>query len=154
MRVFIICFLLICSNWVFSQINLPKGFECIDMSRQGSYRDNYFTDKVYSFHNDIWGREFDNQIEFLNYFSDLYRNSFKIKKTRDGLYWGSGNIENEFKYVILIPDKLISIILSSKINGTQFSNYSTWLLQTVRNNLSSGKGLNFTDNEGNECINF
>jgi hypothetical protein len=124
------------------------------MSRQGSYRDNYFTDKVYSFHNDIWGREFDNQIEFLNYFSDLYRNSFKIKKTRDGLYWGSGNIENEFKYVILIPDKLISIILSSKINGTQFSNYSTWLLQTVRNNLSSGKGLNFTDNEGNECINF
>jgi len=145
---------LLSSNLAFSQINLPKGFRCVDMSQKSSYRDNYFTDGEYSFHNDAWGREFDNQKEFLNYFSDIYRNSFKIIKTRDGLYWGSGIIEKEYKYVILIPNKLVSIILSSKINGTQFSNYSTWLLQTVRNNLSSGKDLYFTDDKGKDCSGY
>jgi hypothetical protein len=124
------------------------------MTEKGGYRDNYFTDGEYSFHHDVWGREFDNQKDFLNYFSDLYKSSFKFKKTKDGLYWGTGIILNEFVYVILIPDELFSIVLRSKLNGVQFSNYSTWLLQTVRINISSEKSLNFTDYKGKECFNF
>lgn len=154
MKKIIICLLLLSSNLAFSQINLPKGFRCEDMSQKSSYRDNYFTDELYSFHFDIWGREFENQKDFLNYFIDLYKNSFRIKKTKDGLYWGSGISENEYKYLILIPDKLVSLVLSSKLNGSQFSNYSTWLLQSVRNNISSGKDLYFTDNKGKECSGY
>jgi hypothetical protein len=150
MKIIIIFLLLLSSNLAFSQINLPKGFRCVDMSQKYFSRDNYFTDELYSFHSEIW-REFENQTDFINSLVDSYKNSFKIKKTKDGLYWGSGILDNEYKYIILIPDKLVSIVLSSKLNGSQFSNYSTWLLQSVRNNLSSGKDLYFTDNKGRQC---
>ena len=152
MRIFIFCSLLFISNLVFSQISLPKKFKCIDMSGQTNNRDNYFTDGTYSFHHEVWGREFENEKDFLDYFIDKYKSSCPIKKTRDGLYWGTGVFEGKYKYIILIPNELATSILSSNINGTQFSNYSSWLLQQVRNNLSSGKDLYFTDYNGKECI--
>ena len=72
MKNIIFYFLIFNSNWVFSQISLPKGFKCVDMRNESHYRDNYFTDGVYSFHSEIWGRDFTNEKDFLNYFTEKY----------------------------------------------------------------------------------
>jgi hypothetical protein len=133
----------------FSQISLPKQFKCV-LSKE-SFRENYFTDGTYKFKTDAWGNGVENAKDLQPYLEELYNHKLAFKKTKDGLAWGTGFSNSKYYYIVVIPERLTTVTLSSISNGSQFSNYSTWLLQQVRNNFSSGKDFYLTDFKGKEC---
>ena len=151
-KFFLLSVLLLAINFSYSQISLPKGFRCVSMSRETNMRDSYFSDGVFRFHSEAWGRDFQDPSELVAFIKKNYGSGFNFKKTRDNLYWATGVFSNEYKYIIIIPSELTTIVLSSKANNSQFSNYSAWLLQQTRINISSGKDYYFTDYLGKECL--
>jgi len=134
-----------------AQISLSKGFRCVSMSQESNMRDSYFSDGIFRFHSEAWGREVDEPGQLKDFVQKMYGNNLIFKKTTDNLYWATGISNNEYKYVIIIPSKLTTVALSSKTSNTQFSNYSAWILQQVRINISSGKDFYFTNFRGQEC---
>ncbi len=133
----------------FSQISLPKGFRCIisDIHQ----RENYFSDGTYRFHSEAWGREVQEPSEMKELMENNYEHKIVFNKTKDNLYWGTGLYNGEYKYIVIIPDALTTVVLSSSRKGTQFSNYSAWLLQQIRNNHSGDKEYYLTNYKGKSC---
>lgn len=148
---FLLIFLL-SFNLCHSQISLPKGFRCVSMSVETNMRDSYFSDGTFRFHSEAWGREVEDPSDLVDLITANYENKLKFKRTRDNLYWATGIYKGAYKYIIIIPSALTSIALSSKVKNSQFSNYSAWLLQQVRINISSEKDYYFTDSNGKECL--
>ena len=135
----------------YSQISLPKGFKCVSLSAETNMRDNYFSDGTFRFHSEAWGREIQEPADLKDFIQKGYEGKLMFKKTQDNLYWATGIYKGEYKYVIIVPEDLSTIVLSSKTNGSKFSNYSAWLLQQVRINISSKKEYYFTDFKGKSC---
>jgi hypothetical protein len=133
----------------YSQIALPKQFNCV-LSNDG-WRWNYFTDGVYQFNADAWGNGVESPKELPGYLSDLYKRKLIFRKTKDGLWWGTGKYEGNYYYIVVIPQRLTTVTLKAMTNGVQFSNYSSWLLQQVRNNISSGSDFHLVNYQGKEC---
>ena len=135
----------------YSQISLAKGFKCADMSIETNMRDNYFSDGTFRFQSEAWGREVEAAGDILTLIRNNYENKIVFRKTKDGLYWGTGAFNGEFKYVIIIPNQVTTVMVSSPKKGIEFSNYSAWLLQQIRNNIRSSKDFYFTDYKGKSC---
>ena len=133
----------------FSQINLPKQFSCV--KSQESFRENYFTDGTYKFKTEAWGNGVESPKDLQPYLEELYNHKLTFRKTKDGLAWGTGLLNGKYYYIVAIPEQLTTVTLTSNSNGSQFSNYSSWLLQEVRNNISAGKDFYLTDYRGKEC---
>jgi hypothetical protein len=148
---FVLSALFVCISFdSFSQISLPRQFKC-QVSKE-SFRENFFTDGTYSFKTDAWGNgAAETPADLKPYLSDYYENQIPFKKTKDNLYWGTGIYRGKYYYIVVIPNSLATVTLSSTTNGTQFSNYSSWLLQQVRNNISSSKDFYLTNFMGKEC---
>ncbi len=147
----ILTFLFFCSFATnsFAQISLPKSFRCIlsDIHQ----RENYFSDGTYRFHSETWGREVQEPSEMKKLIEANYGNKIVFNKTKDNLYWGTGIYKGSYKYIVIIPDALTTVVLSCSKKGTQFSNYSTWLLQQIRNNYNSDKEYYLTNYKGKSC---
>jgi hypothetical protein len=132
-----------------SQITLAKGFSCVLSSAHA--REDYFSNGTFRFHSDAYGREVEDPTLLKDYVSDSYSGQLSFKKTKDGLYWGTGLIGSTYKYVIIIPEAYRVVTLSASKAGPQFSNHSTWLLQQVRINRSAGKDYYFINYKGAYC---
>lgn len=126
----------------FSQIKLKKGFYCV--KSKDHYRENYFTDGEVVFHSETYGRDFSDEDEFVDYVKNMY--SFDLYKTKEGYLWGSGLHHDRYIYVIVIPESIYKIYVSSKYNNKAFSDYSTFLLKEVR---KGNRG--FVDAYGETC---
>ena len=129
-----------------AQIKLPKGFNC----RIGVTKQIYYSDGKYSFKEKAWGQEGLNGLELIKFLESNYDNKIKFNRTKDNLYWATGKIGDTYFYTVVV-DEVFEYSLTSKLNGTQFSNYSTWLLQQIRNNIVSEAENYFTDFNGNTC---
>ena len=127
-----------------SQIKLEGGFYCVKSNNH--YRDNYFTNGKIVFYSDVYGRDFDSDVDFIKYVKSKY--PFQIKKTKDGLYWGSGLVSNKYFYLVIIPKSLTLTFVSSPKDDKEFSDYSIFLLRQVRKN----SGYYFTDYLGKSCV--
>ena len=144
-----ILFLSLITKISVSQISLPKSFSCVTSDIH--QRENYFSDGNYRFHSEAWGREVQDPSEMKGLMEDNYGHKIVFNKTKDNLYWGTGIYNGEYKYIVIIPDALTTVVLSSPKKGTQFSNYSTWLLQQIRNNHSGDKEYYLTNYKGISC---
>jgi hypothetical protein len=142
-------FLTLFSNIVFAQVKLPKGFRCV--LGEGHANESYFTDGTYTFSSYPWGHEGIYGKEVTETIEKNYNNQLQFKKTNDGIYWATGKVDGGYFYILLIDDAL-QYTLSSKTNGSQFSYYSTWLLQQIRNNKKSGLDTYYTDFKGKSCF--
>jgi len=150
-RAFLALLLLIVSTHGFSQIALPKQFNCVLSSE--SFRENYFTDGTYRFKTDAWGNSsIESGEELARHLEAIYDHKLPFKKTKDNLYWGTGVFKGRYYYIVVVPERLATLTLSATKNGSQFSSYSTWLLQQVRNNHNSGLDYYLTDYKGKECM--
>jgi hypothetical protein len=136
------------SNISFGQITLPRQFKCMT---QDSWRDNFFSYGTYNFRTEAHGYGIESAKDLVPYLEEAYQHKLVFKKTKDGLAWGTGKYQGKYFYIVVVPESLASISLFSAASGTQFSNYSSWLLQQVRNNISSGKDFYLTDVSGKEC---
>lgn len=133
-----------------SQITLPKQFSCV--LSPDTFRDNYFTDGTYQFKTDAWGNSpIESGEELVAHLADSYEHQLTFKKTKDNLYWGTGLYKGRYYYMVVVPERLATVTVSATQNGTQFSNYSTWLLQQVRTNHKAGKDYYLTDYKGKAC---
>ncbi len=142
--------LLMLSTRGFSQIALPKQFNCV--LSPDTFRENYFTDGTYQFKTDSWGNsDIENGEQLVKELTNIYERKLTFKKTKDNLYWGTGVYGGRYYYIMVVPESLATITLSASKNGTQFSNYSTWLLQQVRNNHNSGLDYYLTNYKGKTC---
>ncbi len=133
----------------YSQIQLPKGFNCV--LGENHPNESYFSDGVYSFTSYPWGHDGIYGRDVINTIESNWDHKVKFTQTKDGLYWASGKIDGNYFYSILVDDAL-QYTLQSKKNGAQFSNYSTWLLQQIRNNKKSGLDTYYTDYKGKSCF--
>jgi len=129
----------------FSQIQFPHDFKLVKGER-GSGADDYYTNGKVSFETDNPFIDHDfvkNADSNKNFLSVSYGLPFKI--TRDGLYRATGLVDGSYKYIIVMaPGE--PIILSSKYNDAEFSNYSSWLISTIRNYKKKGKNCSFPIN--------
>jgi len=137
--IILIIIFLACSSISFTQILLPKGFKYIKSNDH--YRSDYFTNGKIIFYYDVYGREVSNEQELKEYFESMQ--GFEFKKTKDGLYWGSGYSKGSERYFVLIPNLLEGVMVSSPRDDIEFSNYSKWLLKQVRLALKLGKSISF-----------
>ena len=129
----------------FSQIQFPHNFKLIKGER-GSGADDYYTNGKVSFETDNPFVDHDfvkNADSNKNFLSISYGLPFKI--TKDGLYRATGLVDGFYKYIIVIPPGE-PIILSSKYNDAEFSNYSSWLISTIRNYKKMVKDCSFPIN--------
>lgn len=140
--------LFIFSNVIFAQVKLPKGFRCV--LGENHINESYFTDGTYTFYSYPWGHEGLYGQEVTKTIEENYNHRLKFKKTKDGIYWTTGKVNGRYVYTLLVNGAL-QYTLSSKIKGAQFSNYSTWLLQQIRNNIKSGLDTYYTDYNGKSC---
>ena len=149
LTIFTCIFLTLLSNVVLSQVKLPKGFRCV--LGENHANESHFTDGTYTFSSYPWGHEGLFGQEVINTIEENNNHQIKFKKTSDGLYWATGKVNGTYLYTLLIDD-VFQYTLRSKMNGPQFSNYSSWLLQQIRNNRKSGLDNYYTDYRGNSCF--
>ena len=133
------------------QIKLPKGFRCI--LGENHPNESYFTDGQFSFLTYPWGHDGLSGKEVIDAIEDIYNHKIKFNKTRDNLYWATGKIDQNFVYIIVV-EQSFQFTLSSDNNGPQFSYYSKWLLQQIRNNLKANREIYFTDYKNKNCFEF
>lgn len=131
-----------------SQIKLPKGFNCIP--GENFAKESYFSDGKYAFKQKAWGQEGLNGLELINFLESNSDKKLKFNRTKDNLYWATGKLGDIYFYTVLV-DEVFEYSLTSKLNGSQFSNYSTWMLQQIRNNIASESENYFTDFNGKKC---
>lgn len=132
----------------YTQIKLPKGFNCV--FGENNINESYFTDETFSFNDYAWGHEGLYGQDVVDAIEERYNQQLKFKRTKDNLYWATGKVDGIYIYIILV-DNALEYKLSSKMNGVQFSKYSTWLLQQIRNNKKSGLDNYYTDYKGKNC---
>lgn len=132
----------------YSQIRLPKDFHCV--LGKSHMNESYFTNGRLSFREYPWGHEGIYGKDVTNAIEETYHHQIKFQRTKDGIYWASGQANGKFVYILLVNEAL-QFTLSSTTNSADFSNYSTWMLQQIRINKSAGLDVFFTDYRGKSC---
>jgi hypothetical protein len=130
------------------QIILPKGFVCTKKNTPSSC---FLSDGRYTFNCYTWGHDGVEPKDLVQTVKINLDNKISFKRTSDGLYWGTGKTGNVYRYIVIVPNSLVEIQVYSSYNDDQFVNYSSWLLQEVRNNLKAKKALWFVDYNSKEC---
>jgi hypothetical protein len=129
--IFLFSFLLL-AGCASAQLSFPKGFRLVDGGNL-SGQDDVYTNGRYSFQTHQLFREYDykgNDEGVKKVVRDFFKFPFYL--TKDSLCWGTGKMEGLYSYVVVTWDREI-IELSSPYNDKGFSDYSKWLLTTVRN---------------------
>jgi hypothetical protein len=133
-----IIFLPLFSVPAYSQIKFPKEFKLVRGER-GSGADDEYTNGKYTFDTNMMFVSYEGSQEadsIKDYLINSYH--FPFYTTKDGIFWGTGKSEEFYFYVVVTPQKHL-IELYSRNNDSGFSNYSTWLLTTVRSYLQKGR---------------
>lgn len=131
-----------------AQIQLPTGYQCV--LGEGHYNESYFTNGKLSFLSYPWGHDGIKGQKVIKLIEEGYGNKIKFAKTKDGLHWATGKANGFYIYIVLVEGQL-QYTLRSLVKDTEFSNNSTWLLQQIRNNITSGNDNYYTDSYGNSC---
>jgi hypothetical protein len=132
-----------------AQIKLPKGFKCV--GGINNINESHFEDGDLAFFSHTWGHEGLDPDEVPEAIRVNY--NIKLKKTKDGLLWGTGIGESGYKFYIVV-NGLSQYTLSAKGNNARFSNLSIWLLQQIRYNIAKNNDLNYTEYRGRTCYEF
>lgn len=123
-----------------SQINVPIKFNLVK-GESPAGRDDYYTDGRYCL---AMGTPFQADhpstdracISMLNGEYDLH-----FAKTNDGLYYATGFSRGAYRYIVIASG--FSYEVFSKFNNKGFSDYSTWLLNILRDSIRKGRDLHF-----------
>jgi hypothetical protein len=132
-----------------SQIRLPKNFKCI--LGKGHPNESFFTDGTFTFKSYPWGHEGLSGQEVVDVIEEGSNYQIKFRKTKDNLFWATGEVNGEYVYII-IAEQMLEFKLSSVTNDSQFSNYSKWMLQQIRKNIASKQDNYFTDFNEKGCF--
>lgn len=130
------------------QIKLPKGFNCILGEEHAN--ESHFVDGTFTFKSYPWGHDGISGQDVIDVIEEAYNHQIKFRQTKDNLYWATGKVDGKYIYIV-IAEQMLQYTLSSTTNNSQFSNYSTWMLQQIRNNIASHADNYFTDYKGNSC---
>lgn len=126
-----------------AQLSFPKGFKSVQ-GENGSGEDDVYTNGRYSFQTHQMFRSYDNYVEndenFRKYVSESF--GFHFYQTKDGLLWGTGKVKSVYSYII-VTWYGEAIELFSTHNDKGFSQYSRWLLNTLRTYHREGKAAVF-----------
>lgn len=125
------------------QITFPKGFKLIagdnltgEDDRYTNGKDVFLTYPLFRpFDNYTW-----NDDQFKQYVTDYF--GFPFYRTKDSLLWGTGQRGKFYSYVVVSQGGQ-GFELSSQYNDTDFSNYSKWLINTMRDYDKKGKAFMF-----------
>lgn len=132
---------IICLFFLFNvqaQIKLPSGFKKVEGD---TWRDYRFEKNGIMLNSDCdWGQNYNTNESFLTAMLSAFP---YLKKTKDGLYWGTIFIDGVHLYRIVIVESKCILTVSSKKDDTIFSEYSKWLLSNIRINRKSGNGYLF-----------
>ena len=125
-----------------AQLSFPKGFRLIDGGNL-SGQDDVYTNGRYSFqtHNLFIDYDYQGNDEGVKKKASEFFN-FPFYLTKDSLCWGTGNNEGFYSYVVVAWGGYV-IELSSPYNDKGFSDYSRWLLSTVRYYRKKGRLIMF-----------
>lgn len=134
---------------VFCQIKFPAGFRRIEGENGDGRDDYYYTDGRYFFDTYNIAVSYDdfkkNDDSVKNYLSVNFGFPFHI--TKDGLCWGTGVKDGFYSYIVMTSTGA-DIELYSKFNDSAFSNYSVWLITTIREYKKKGKDAYFPIGNG------
>ena len=142
MRFVILIFCLFSAAYINAQIKVPAGFRLVkgespvgreDYYEKGNYR--IFMDSPFQ----ADGTPSDTDDEKRALLTDIYGIAFRV--TKDGIIYGTGYTNKKFYYIVV--GQGASFLVSSPLNDTGFSNYSAWLMNSIRSALKSGKELYF-----------
>jgi hypothetical protein len=125
-----------------AQIQVPEGFTLIK-GESPVGRDDYFQKGMYRISEDIPFQADTPPTDEgkINMLTGVYGVPFK--KTRDGLYYGTGLSRGRYKYIVVYR---FAFILSASQNDALFSDYSLWLLNMVRGAIHDKTELYFKKN--------
>jgi hypothetical protein len=128
MRILLIIVFVFIGFFSEAQIQVPEGFTLI-RGESPAGRDDYFQKSQYRISEDIPFQSdtppTDKGIK--NLLASEY--GIPFQKTRDGLYYGTGFSNHRFKYIVVYR---FAFILSNPQNDPGFSDYSLWILNSVR----------------------
>ncbi len=142
-----------------AQIKLPKGFVCFkddddwtvgchQLFRKGEIKFiSYGCDR---------GEYGDNtsQAEMINIGLEFCFGNDFYKKTKDGLYVGTGKYKERgsliYYYKVFIPEKLHRITVLSKTNTKEFSDMSIFILEHIRKHRND-KQFHLVTSNGQTC---
>ena len=140
--IFVFCFLF-STFFTSAQLFFPKGFQLVQ-GENLSGEDDIYTNGRYSFQTHQLFRAYDNYIgndeNFRKYVSEALGVHFY--QTKDGLLWGTGRVKSVYSYIIVTWNGE-AIELFSAHNDKEFSQYSKWLLNTLRSYHQKGKTVMF-----------
>ena len=125
-----------------AQLKVPAGFVYV-AGDNPSGRDAYYKSGNYILYEDApfqSGEDPATDQAMKNYLKSYYGVAFT--KTSDGLFYGTGLSNQRYWYIVV--SGAFAYILSATENGTVFSNYSSWLLKSIRDAINNGKQLYFT----------
>jgi len=110
------------------QIPFPKGFQLVK-GESSSGKDDIYTNGRYTFQAFRTG--------WLEHDEDLVK-TYGFHQTKDSLFWSTGKSEGFYFYKVYNGDL---VQLYSLYNDKGFSDYSKWLLSTMRKYRRSAKFL-------------
>jgi hypothetical protein len=143
MKLFFTFSLILITYCASAQLSFPKGFELIK-GENLTGEDDVYSNGKYSFLVHEVFRAYDSYKDNDERFAKFVGNSFGFRfyLTKDGLCRGTGKVKGIYSYVVVTWDG-VAIELSSVYKDTDFSNYSKWLLSTVRKYRKEGKPIMF-----------
>jgi len=144
MKYYLLLLLSIITLSVKGQIILPKGFKCSLKQNERTFHSQYLSNGKISFFSYTWGHEGLDAKETREFIEQTY--GIKLSKTKDGLFWGTAP---NF-YVII--DNVMEYRVESTVNDKTFKYYSSWLLNYIRKNKSTGKANTFVTYDGKDCF--
>lgn len=132
------------------EIRLPHQFKCVEQEFHSS---STYTDGEIMINQYPWGHDGVDKEDLVSLIENNLE-TISLKKTKDGLFWGSGRTSDGFyRYVVILPNELFEFQVYSKTNGNGFSEFSQWLLNNVREGAKSKKNILLTDWSGETCYN-
>lgn len=144
-KAFLLTMFSITLSVAYSQINLPLGFTCV----VETFRDKYFINGNVKFWSDCdWGQVYGTKAEFEKGMQESFP---YLKKTSDGLLWGTTTSDGYFYYQVAIPESKCMVSVRSTKDDQIFSGYSVWLLAQVRSIRKSTQNYDLYDHKGKAC---
>jgi hypothetical protein len=142
MKITLVVSILFCGLIASAQLKFPKGLHLVDGGNL-SGQDYIYTNGKNFFQSHQIFRDYDyrgNDEEVKKKVTDFFGYTFYL--TKDSLLWGTGKREGYYSYAIVSWGGDI-FELYSKYNDRGFSNYSKWLIDTIRNYRKKGKLIMF-----------
>ena len=86
-----------------------------------------------------WGAS----IDFQKRITEMAGPGITFRKTKDGLFWGAGQQDGAYAYIVASPDMKYMIGLFCAAHGPSFVQYSSWMINQARQAIIEGNEFYF-----------